>query len=201
MSDTNMARKLKPLEKLWYFGVVSVLIAAVSAQDTLLRDGHNSYKPLKYGGQAGSPSNSGAWQNEVTRLQDRMDHRLRETERRLLRRLHEKLHNQNHVQQSSNHELQKTMQHLSQHLEDVREMLTAKDDVIEKLKQQVTHQQRELHKHKNNMDRLHKTVTDLSDLVEELLEQRQVTSQPAPVTSPASTTPVPFNPVFPVGKY
>lgn len=165
-------------------GLLILLSACiVTGQDTLLHETHNSYKPVKYGAVA-----------DFNKLEEHVDHRVRESERRVLRRMHERLHLQNQSQSTATHELQRTVERLTGHLEDLQQQLTSKDGVIDDLRQQLTHQQHEIHKNKNSLDRLHKMVTNLSELVEQLLSERTVSD----VTS--TTTPAPFTPMFPVGK-
>ncbi len=181
-----------------------LVVVVTFGQDTFLQETDVSHKASKQYGTASFMSN-------LSRMEERLDHKMTETERRLMRRLNEKLHVQSQSQSQTALHLQTVVQQLSTQVEQALTNHDKQEQTIKHLRQQVTRQQRELHKVKNTGDRLRKTVANLSTLVEELLSKKwhQSAEKPSAVpmdtnSSPSplgvSSTRTPFTPIFAEGE-
>lgn len=189
------------------FLVTLAMVVTVGGQNTLLQETDVSSKAKL----------SMALASNISQLERRLNQRLRESERRMTHRFDHKLRLLN--QTASINHLEAILDHYFEELEVSKRLNKEQSEVVRHLKTQNTHQGHELHRMKNSVERLRKTVESLNVLVEELIQSKnggtgsngrntggstgnvdtenEVDQGHHPLTK---TTSVPFKPLFPTGK-
>ena len=189
---------------------LSFVVVLAFAQDTLLQETDVSNKA----------KTSTSCAANLSRLEDRLGHRIRDTERRIIHRFDHKFRLLN--QSAAVAHLQDIVDFYTAEMDQARQTNKEQTEQIRVLKTHNSHKQRELHRMKTSLERLKKSVATLNELVEELVQSK---NQPATGTvatgsadrgrtgsttgtgsenevdqgdAPPSTG-VPFKPLFPTG--